>query len=250
MRKSSRGLVLSAGIVCVVVVAGCARGPTEPNGLSQQDLHPAPLAWPGPNFLDTRLAGCPTAAEIASVRQVNLRFEQTALTGPLVCRTSEGSADLTGFQKEAYFALILMRELRFERDLPWTRSSLYDWFLSTNIELNFIGASSNSFYSNGRIVIFLGSSPDPELQWPDMQRLIGTLAHENRHAEGVGHTCGTRDRSIADGGAWAYHNHFITWIGLYSDPLIIPAAYRPHALQSACTQQNSAFCLDPEKSCR
>ena len=98
-------------------------------------MYPPALAWPGPNFLDTRLAGCPTAAEIASVSQVNLTFEQTALAGPLVCRASEGSADLTGFQKTAYFGLILMRELRFERNLPWTSSSLYEWFLSTNVDL-------------------------------------------------------------------------------------------------------------------
>jgi hypothetical protein len=26
--------------------------------------------------------------------------------------------------------------------------------------------------------------------------------------------------------------------------------YRPHALQTACSQQNAVFCADPKKSCR
>jgi hypothetical protein len=246
----------TAGLICAMIVAGmaglagCADTPTQPVEISVQDMYPPELAWPGPNFLDNRLAGCPTAAEIASVGAVDLTFEETALAGPLVCRASDGSADLTGFQKEGYFALILMKQLRFSRDLPWTSATLYEWFLSTNTSLTFVGASSASRYDNGRILIYLGATPPSEVRWTRIQGLIAVLAHENRHAEGPRHTCGNKDRSIADRGAFAYHNDVYTWIGLYSDPSVIPESYRPHALQTACSQQNGAFCLDPKKSCR
>ena len=82
--------------------------------------------------MDEALADCPTAAEIAEVdSKINLSFEADPTAGRLVCTMAAGSADLTREQKNAYNAILIMKDLKFDAPLPWTDQPLYDWFTGT-----------------------------------------------------------------------------------------------------------------------
>lgn len=255
MRKGWR-LLAVLGIVGGGL-AGCREQPSSPEltppTLSDAELYPPDLPWPGPNFLDDRLAGCPTAAEVAMVGAVPLTFDESARVGPLVCRVDAGSADLTAAQKRIYFGLILMKELRFDRPLPWTTATLFEWFLDAAPLVTVFGTEGvNNFNRTTGVTIYLAPPHSTDLRWRELQSLIGVLIHEARHAQGAAHSCDgrRRDNHLSANGAFAYHNYFFSWVGSFSDPSVVPIEYRPHALLAACRQRNAAFCLDPKTSCR
>lgn len=225
-------------------LSGCTQ-PTQPSPLA-----PRP-ALPGSNELDARLAQCPPAAELATVAEVAIVLSGDLPKAPLVCTAAEGSADLTRTHERAYQALLMMKRLRFSEPLPWTNQSLYEWFTS---EATGLWLSDTILYSScctadrkPRIAVH---SEATDLTWYILESLIGVIVHETRHLAVGGHPCvGTKDNLIEDKGAFGVHNYFLQWVGRYSDPAIVPVAYRPLSLWKACTQANSAFCHEPPQDC-
>jgi hypothetical protein len=63
--------------------------------------------------------------------QIALQFDVDPTPGTLVCHAVDGSADLTRLQERAYQALILIKHLEFDRPLPWTSKSLWEWFIGS-----------------------------------------------------------------------------------------------------------------------
>jgi hypothetical protein len=235
-------------ILAVLVLTGCGDGLLEPSG---SDAGPPPLPS-GPNFLDLRLAGCPTADELASVADHKMIFDTSTNAGPLFCRESEGSRDLTYSQKRVYWALILMKELRFDAPLPWTDRPLYDWYRDTidAVRINATEGTSHYFSPDRTVIMHVNAAASAELRWPTIQQFIGLLVHEVRHADAGGHLCGTRDNRVSDLGAYGAQNMFFTWIAEHSDPAVIPVEYRPYAAHTACVQRGLEFCMEPHQDCR
>jgi hypothetical protein len=238
----------AAALLVVVALWGCGDGLAEPSGF---DAGPPPLPT-GTNFLDERLAGCPTLAELASVADHKMIFDDTTAVGPLLCHATEGSADLTYARKRVMWALILMKELRFDAPLPWTSKPLYDWYRDTINGVRIIGGEGTSRLGLDRMaIIFVRTSSTEALKWPSLQQFIGLLLHEVRHVDVGAHPCqGQWDNRVSDMGATGVQNLFFTWIGEHAEPAVIPVEYRPYANHTACTHRGSAFCMEPRQDCR
>jgi hypothetical protein len=233
--------------IVVALLCACGDGLLKPSGSDSTGF----LPMPGPNFLDDRLAGCPTAAELATVSDNKMIFDTTTLTGPLVCREAEGSADLTYPRLRVYWSLILMKELKFDAPLPWTSKPLYDWYRDAINGVRVIAESgtSNCCGPDRVAIMYVNATGSLPLKWPTLQQFIGLLAHEVRHAEVGGHPCGQFDNRVSDMGAGGVQNLFFTWIGAHSNPAVIPVEYRPIALHDACIHRGNSFCLEPHQTC-
>jgi hypothetical protein len=55
-------------------------------------------------------------------------------------------------KKKAMWALILMKELRFDAPLPWTQKPLYDWFRDLVGGVSFRSTGLNSCCSPGFVI--------------------------------------------------------------------------------------------------
>ena len=111
---------------------------------------------PTNTFLDARVAVCPTAAELATVSDVRVVVTGVAASRPLVCRASEGSADMTYHMRRVRQALILMKELRFDAPLPWTDNrTLWEWFRGLGVGMNVVMDDSNNSCCGGDRMIHL-----------------------------------------------------------------------------------------------
>jgi hypothetical protein len=191
---------------------------------------------PVPGTVDEVLASCPSAADIESINArlpagIGFHFDQG--TAPLVCRASEGSADLTRSQERAYQALLIMRRLQFDAPLPWTADDLATWFASDVSGIDFRDDIAGSFCcSPGRVINIASSVLDvPDIWgWGDGGMTAANLVpsmvyvgvplliyvHEARHVEKM-HDCGWQDSSLAYMGAWGVQYHLLTWLADHSD---------------------------------
>jgi len=198
-------LTLVAGISSGAVGAPTATGPT----------------------IDDLISVCPPAAEIAAIRSdLTLTFEGDPTAGSLVCRASDGSADLTHLQERAIQALRAMKALSFARPLPWTSLGLYDWLRGAIDGIRFRSDIEYSFCCSPAGVIniqtrTLSAAQSSTKRWIDPQGagglmgLVGLYIHEARHNEGKGHTCGPQDATVAEMGSLGVVYYYDLWLGLY-----------------------------------
>jgi hypothetical protein len=198
--------------------------------------------------IDHVLARCPTAAEIEWVGDRlpdGLQFEFDPTAGELVCRASEGSADLTRFQERAYQAVLIMRRLEFDAPLPWTADDLSSWFTSSITGVRFRSDIPGSFCCDpGRVINIKSGSFPPDtflaylrtLGWGDysvqysfgvpsvgfgLDDLVYLYAHEARHVQ-LPHNCaGGKDTNPEYMGAWGVQMNLQLWIADHSDPLFM-----------------------------
>ncbi|MCS7061888.1 MAG: hypothetical protein RMN25_12090 [Anaerolineae bacterium] len=233
--------------------------------LTEAAYEPLPSTPPQPGTLDALIARCPTAEEIAAIDQdIRLTFEGR-LSGELVCKASEGSADLTAFQKAAYQAILAMKMLTFTRPPPWTHRSLYDWFVSTADGIRFRDDIAQGVCCSPPRVINIPSASQPRLspreiwRWADPRSGWGLVmghvqlfVHEARHIESGPHTCGNLDKNLAEMNAYGVTYSLQLWIAHYlSDPKILtaqepyPEYYRDIALGAAESLRTLAFCEPP-----
>lgn len=186
---------------------------------------------------------CPTTADIAEINEdLEIRFiDDPTANWPLLCEDVEGSAGLTEIQFGAYKSLILMSTAEFSEPLPWTRESLWDWFVGTVEGIDFDSNVQNSHCcrDDSRIVVTtrIEMNSDGEVTrgplWIEVLRnldqypwygaipvhSIQLYVHEARHIE-VPHTCtGGRDRTFTEMGAWAYAWYTLSWFENHFDPM-------------------------------
>lgn len=197
---------------------------------------------PEPRYVppvDQFLATCPTAAQVASVdRDLRLDFEFDATARePLACRSSEGSRNLSPFERRVYNTLLLMQRIEFDRPLPWTPAPLYRWLTSTIRGIRFRRDIANPFCcSPARVINLKTGTADalPSDRWMDpalgaavgIHWLMPVIVHEARHADGYPHTCGSNDRSIEELGGWGVHYHLLRWLGEHTDQAFFSAGPR------------------------
>ena len=177
--------------------------------------------------IDDLISKCPPAAEVASIRSdFALTFEGDPTAGFLVCRASDGTADLTRLQERAIQGLRAMKALSFSRPLPWTSRGLYDWLNDAIDGIRFRSDIVYSFCCDPEGVINIQTRNLAALlpgdRWVNPQSgsgissLVGLYIHEARHNEGLPHTCGTGDATVAELGALGVTYHYWLWIGLYA----------------------------------
>jgi hypothetical protein len=89
---------------------------------------------------------------------------------------------------------------------------------------------------------------DPSMQCNGKWLTIATvdaagLVHEARHADGPLHTCGNKDQTVAEMGAFGVEYLFIVWVADYSAE---PQAYRDYFRWAAWKLRSSggAFCVE------
>ena len=155
---------------------------------------------------------CPSAAEFDAVNAaVNVSFTTASAEGPLVCRTADGSRNLTDVQKNVFDALLFMKGFTFDAPLPWTSQSLYDWFVSSVEGVRIRSDIPNDFCCSPPRVINLRAFPSSEggSRWSYLAQMV----HEARHTGGIGHSCGTNDQTIRELGAYGVTYYMYVWIG-------------------------------------
>jgi hypothetical protein len=194
----------------------------------------ASAAASAPSPVDSILARCPTAAEVAQTKaDVQIAFEFEPTPGVLVCHASAGSADLTRLQERVYQTLTIMRNLRFSRPLPWTGQTLYDWFRTTVRGVRIIDPATlpggnGSCCTPPGVISVVGAPAGrvlDENRWIDPLHtghtsapwyLLETMVHEARHVTFGPHDCGIKDKDYAELGAWGVEYYFRIWLALYS----------------------------------
>src|SRR5687767_26008 len=99
----------TVALLIAMVLWGCRDGPDLPAAPSPPGSTAGlPPAKPLGTFLDARVAVCPTADTLATVSDVRVELTGVAATRPLVCRASDGSADMTYHMRKTRQALIVM----------------------------------------------------------------------------------------------------------------------------------------------
>lgn len=231
----SRGQVLAAVIAAMV---SCGRETAVPTHPATPPACAPPLA---PRVVVAPPAGfvpCPTVEELAEIdRIVPVVF---ADSGTLVCRSSDGSRDLTQVQKNVYQALLFMKQVEFDAPLPWTRASLFGWFTSNVRGVRVIAPPAFDSCCDPPGVISLVGNRATE--WT-LSPFLMAMVHEARHVDGGRHTCGEfLDNRIADLGAHGVTYYLLAWLGMHW-----PAASQPErewALYRAESLRASAFCQE------
>ncbi len=180
---------------------------------------PTPTAAP---TIDALFARCPTAAEIAEVSQaVTLAFETDPTAGTLVCKASDGSADLTALKKRAYQSILIMKHLSFDAPLPWTNKNLFNWFAGAITSIRFRSNITYSYCCEPANTINIAVAGNSYLmltgRWIDdsigggLMDTMVLFAHEARHNEGYPHTCanGQDDKTLGELGAWGVQYYLL-----------------------------------------
>jgi hypothetical protein len=209
---------------------------------------------------DEMLARCPTREQIASIdRDFQLAFDIDPTSHePLACTAAAGSRDLSPLKKRVYNSLLLIRALRFDEPLPWTKEPLYTWLAGAIEGVRFRGDIQNSFCcGRDRIVNMAARSLVTNYtdRWMDPSMgggLVGfvlVLVHEARHADGRHpHTCGTKDQTLDELGAWGVQYYLSRWLAEHTDPTFFSAGtFRPSAqlLRQADVLRTASFCRQP-----
>ncbi|NCP16410.1 hypothetical protein GW866_05135 [bacterium] len=220
-----------------------------------------------PENIDTFLARCPTAEEIASIdADIRLVFESDPTVGTLACTRADGSANLTPLQRGAYQALSLMKNLEFDQPLPWTDKSLYEWLINAIDGVRFRSDIENGFCCEPANIINVSTAGyahlsqkeitqwmDPQSGWGLVWSLMIIMAHEARHNEGYPHTCAagpTMDNTIAELGANGVVYSLNTWLAYHTEPGFFytntpPDYYREQMAYAAASLRQVGFCLEP-----
>src|SRR5262245_20631363 len=118
-------LILALSLIGIAVAIACGDRETGPTGL----VAPSPVT-PMPTDVNALLAQCPTPAEVAVTDSaLILSFEGDPTVGRIVCTAAQSSRDLTLLQAQVYRVLTIARRLTFDRPLPWTPLSFYEWLV-------------------------------------------------------------------------------------------------------------------------
>jgi hypothetical protein len=221
-----------------------------------------PAAKAAFSSIDEFFAHCPAPQEIAALlADITIVFEADPTVGTLACKESEGSLDLTPLQKRAYQSILVMKVIRFDTPLPWTKKDLYQWFIDTVEGVRYRPGLANSFCCEPANVINIQVNENSFIlltdRWIDPQMgggLMDTMAlyvHEARHNEGYVHTCNCDDNTIAEMGSWGVQYYLFQWLAQHTDPAFFRAPggdadyYRSIALGNMVTTRNSRFCNEP-----
>jgi hypothetical protein len=218
--------------------------------------------------VDDLIATCPTAAEINYLSRVRIIIDADPTAPDLVCRASEGSADLTRLQERAYQALRVIWLAPLDViPVPWSINtavgnqsgrSLYDWLTATLGGVRFRSDISSSFCCDPARVINIPVNNLAALQttrWVDpalgigLDGLVMLIIHETRHIDFGPHTCGTNDQSISEFGAWGVQYYAEEWFAFHTGTFLMPTLPAPSSSYYQTTEWNAAQRLRDTRFC-
>jgi hypothetical protein len=206
--------------------------------------------------VDLFLERCPTREQIASIdADLRLRFEADPTAGdPLSCTAAAGSRDLTPMKKRVYNTLLVIRQLQFDRPLPWTKLSLYEWLTRAIRGIRFRDDIKNSSCCDpGRVINLIASRSAVAMTDRWVEPTLGNgldvwvllLLHEARHADGFPHTCGTKDQTLEELGAWGVQYYLAQWLAHHTDQAFFssgPIRHTDRLLKQAEMLRKNSFC--------
>src|ERR1700737_995311 len=248
MRAVDLVLVALLALSCSQANPGSANLPSPTPAGSALSSH-APARTPSSSTIEQDLGRCPSAAEVASVdASVSMTFTSDPSAGRLVCTTAEGSRDLTLLQERAHQAVLMFTWIPFDAPAPRTKLPLDAWFARAIHGIDFRGDTQNSYCCEAGGVIVIQTTNLAVLtvgsarSWASIRSLAALFVHEARHNEGYGHTCGDRDNTVAELGAWGVQYYFQLWLGTHSIPSVGSENFRLAARQDAQILQDIEFC--------
>jgi hypothetical protein len=215
--RTKQAIVIS--LLLIVSLQACTTA--EPVG---------PSPTPEPVTADAIMATCPTADKVAEIdARIDLHFELNPYPSTLVCLASEGSADLTLFEKNVYNGLRVLQALEFDEPLPWTELNLYDWLTQAASGAIFSAGYEYSHCCSPEGLTYIKKnsffSEDTD-QWiadgmeGGVRDLMVLLFHEARHNEtGIGHPCepqNIHDNNLEEMQAWAIQHYALLWMADHS----------------------------------
>jgi hypothetical protein len=216
------------------------------------------LPDPSPQNLapvDLFLKKCPTLDQLASVdADLRLAFESDPTKDePLACTANGGSRDLSPMKRRVYNSLLLMRQIQFDRPLPWTKEPLYRWLVGAINGIRFRGDITNSSCCNPErtVAITTAVSIRSTDRWVEpamhggLDGFILVLVHEARHAQGAIHTCGTKDRRLDEMGSWAVQYYLARWLAEHTDQSLFTSGtirYTERLVKEADNLLQQQFC--------
>ena len=214
-----------------------ASGNTEIAALTDQRT--CTVAPPNVNTAEDLTSTCPTAQEVERINSdIKILIDSDPTAGTLVCKAAEGSVDLTRLQERTYQTLRLMRSIPYEAPFPWTSKPLYDWFVSAVRGIRYNATSAFSFCCDppGYINISLQTWDFPATV-ETLTGLMSIFAHEARHNEGFGHTCGSFDQTISELGAIAVQYYLAEWSTFRTGDYFVAKSGDPGRYLSSFFQQ-------------
>jgi hypothetical protein len=208
-----------------------------------------------PPPVDLFLARCPSSAQLAAIdKDIRIAFDTDPTSGdPLACSKANGSRDLSPFKKRVYNTLLVAKELKFDQPLPWTRETLYAWFVKTVRGIRFRGdIEVSSCCSAGPTINMAANNLVPIYteRWVErsvgngLKGLLTVLVHEARHVDGGPHLCGGRDNRLEDMGSWSAVYYLERWLGEHADKAFFSSTtidYTPFARREAERVLKSSF---------
>jgi len=188
-----------------------------------------------------------------------MTFTSDPSAGELVCTAAQGSRDLTNLQERAYQAVLMFTWMQFDTPVPWTNQALDAWFAHAIHGIDFRGDAQYSYCCEpGSVLVIqtnnlyvLTRTGDLNQTWDAVRGLAALYVHEARHNEGYVHTCSTgeragqNDNTPAELGAWGVQYYFLLWLGMHSDPAVIPEPFRSAARRDATSMLARFFCNPP-----
>jgi hypothetical protein len=201
-------------------------------------------AEPPPSTIDELITVCPSEQTLDEIdADFELVWQSDITAGTFVCSAAEGSRDLTKGEERLYQALIAARALEFDRPLPWTSLSLYEWLVESIDGIIVSDQFVNSFcctagpsrpgkYLNlhfGENSATLATDLWSNLSGVGLVNLLDLIVHEARHANGPIHTCpdNSSDRTLTELGAWGAVYEFHRSLAFHSDPCFLRPSLPP-----------------------
>jgi hypothetical protein len=119
-----------------------------------------------------------------------------------------------------------MTQLEFDRPLPWTKQPLYRWFIDTVDGIRFRSDIKNSsccqpartllIAVNNMVIRYTDRWVEPAMRG-GLDGFLLVLVHEARHAQGLPHTCGSKDQTLDEMGSWAVQHYLALWLAEHTD---------------------------------
>jgi hypothetical protein len=237
LARRSRCVVVP--VVAAAIAAACdVPTPTlKPSPITPSELLQCP---PGPDVPHPQtLWPCPPASAIREIdADVKLEFLEDPTAGTFVCHAAEGSADLTWLQKGAYQKLWLLKRLQFDTPLPWTTKSLWEWFIGNVHKIQYLRTNYARCCGSGGVMWLPATSA--VFGFPDPSGLV----HEARHGDRKPHTCGTKDQTISEMGAFGVVYYFDLWLADHVLSPDLTVEERNYARWLSEVLRVGAFCVD------
>jgi hypothetical protein len=194
--------------------------------------------------IEILLSTCPSESELERfTSDFHILFDEKISYPPYDCHNGKGPEGEVNPRLAFFQGLRVIHALQFNKPLPWTDLTLYQWLKGAIRGIVITDAEySHCCTSDMEIVLKADLLLQPDYQfWINPQSgsgligLIGLIVHEARHAEVGGHTCGSDDATLEELGAWGTQYYLFLYMAQNAHPGFFTEDQRQIALNHAET---------------